>query len=112
MEVRSPRYFDANDVNGYQKCRIVMTYDGAGRVLSRTEAPGTAETGTESYTYDLAGRQKTRTDVRGKVWTTTYASCCGHTVASKNPLGHGSVTNQLRPLGRRSLTRSTTLAEC
>ena len=44
IEVRSPRYFDANDVNGNQKCRTVMTYDGAGRVLSRTEAPGTAET--------------------------------------------------------------------
>ncbi len=94
LEVRSPRYFDANDVNGYQKCKTVMTYDGAGRVLSRTEAPGTAEAGTESYTYDLDGRQKTRTDARGKVWTTTYASCCGHTVSSKNPLGHGSVTNQ------------------
>ncbi len=94
LEVRSPRYFDANDVNGYQKCKTVMTYDGAGRVLTRTEAPGTAEVGTESYTYDLDGRQKTRTDARGQVWTTTYASCCGHTVSSKNPLGHGSVTNQ------------------
>lgn len=94
IEIRSPRYFDASDVNGYEKCRTVMTYDGAGRVISRTEAPGTAEAGTESYTYDLDGRQLTRTDARGKVWTTTYASCCGHTVASKNPLGHGSITNQ------------------
>ena len=29
-----------------------MTYDGAGRVLSRTEAPGTPEAATGSYTYD------------------------------------------------------------
>jgi RHS repeat-associated protein len=92
--VRSPRYFDSSDVNGYEKCKTVMTYDGAGRVISRTEAPGTAEAGTETYTYDLDGRQKTRTDARGKIWTTTYASCCGHTVASKNPLGHGTITNQ------------------
>ena len=61
IQIRSPRYFDASDVNGYQKCKTVMTYDGAGRVLSRTEAPGTAEAGTESYTYDVEGRQKTRT---------------------------------------------------
>ena len=94
VEIRSPRYFDANDLNGFEKCRTLMTYDGAGRVLTRTEAPGTAEVGTESYTYDPAGRQKTRTDARGKVWTTTYASCCGHSVSSKNPLGHGSITNQ------------------
>ena len=94
IQIRSPRYFDASDVNGYQKCKTVMTYDGAGRVLSRTEAPGTAEAGTESYTYDVEGRQKTRTDARGKIWTTSYASCCGHSVSSKNPLGHGSITNQ------------------
>ncbi len=94
VEIRSPRYFDANDLNGFEKCRTVMTYDGANRVMTRTEAPGTAEVGTESYTYDLGGRQKTRTDARGKEWTTTYASCCGHNVSSKNPLGHGSITNQ------------------
>jgi len=94
IEIRSPRYFDANDPNGNEKSRTVMTYDGAGRVLTRTEAPGTAEVGAESYTYDLAGRQKTRTDARGKIWTTNYASCCGHSVSSRNPLGHGSISNQ------------------
>lgn len=94
IEVRQPRYFDSNDPNGYQKCKTVMTYDGAGRVLTRTEAPGTAEAATESYAYDEEGRQISRTDARGKIWTTTYASCCGHTVASTNPLGHGSITNQ------------------
>ena len=94
VEIRSPRYFDVNDLNGFEKCRTVMTYDGANRVLTRTEAPGTAEVGTESYTYDLSGRQKSRVDARGKEWTTTYASCCGHSVSSKNPLGHGSITNQ------------------
>ena len=94
VEVRSPRYFDANDPNGFEKSRTVMTYDGANRVLTRTEAPGTVEVGTESYTYDTSGRQTTRTDARGKVWTTNYASCCGHSVASRNPLGHGSISNQ------------------
>ncbi len=44
--------------------------------------------------YDVEGRQTTRTDARGKIWTTSYASCCGHSVSSRNPLGHGSVTNQ------------------
>lgn len=94
LEVRTPRYFDPNDTNGFEKCRTVMTYDGANRVLTRTEAPGTPEAGTESYAYDSSGRQISRTDARGKVWTTTYASCCGHSVASTNPLGHGSITNQ------------------
>lgn len=94
VEIRSPRYFDSTDTNGYQKCKTVMTYDGQGRVLTRTEAPGTPEAATESYAYDSEGRQVTRTDARGKVWTTSYASCCGHSVSSKNPLGHGSISNK------------------
>ncbi|MEP3480457.1 MAG: RHS repeat-associated core domain-containing protein [Fuerstiella sp.] len=94
IEIRSPRYFDSTDTNGYQKCKTVMTYDGQGRVLTRTEAPGTPEAATESYAYDSEGRQVTRTDARGKIWTTTYASCCGHSVSSKNPLGHGSISNK------------------
>ena len=49
VEVRSPRYFDAGDANGYQKSKTVMTYDGSGRVLTRTEAPGTTEVGTETH---------------------------------------------------------------
>ena len=62
VETRSPRYFDPNDTNGYEKCRTTMTYDGANRVLTRTEAPGTPEEGMESYAYDLSGRQISRTD--------------------------------------------------
>lgn len=94
IEIRSPRYFDSTDTNGYQKCKTVMTYDGQGRVLTRTHAPGAPEAATESYAYNSEGRQVTRTDARGKIWTTNYASCCGHSVSSKNPLGHGSISNK------------------
>ena len=75
VQIRSPRYFAASDLNGYQKCKTVMTYDGAGRVLSRTEAPGTAEAGTESYTYDVEGRQTTRTDAVGNPRRLSYELC-------------------------------------
>ena len=40
------------------EAKTVMTYDGAGRVLSRTEAPGTAEAGTESYSFEVEGRRR------------------------------------------------------
>jgi hypothetical protein len=44
--------------------------------------------------WDGSSTDTHRTDYEYKIWTTTYATCCGHTVSSKNPLGHGSVTNQ------------------
>ena len=93
-EVRSPRYFDSGDTLGYQKAKETWAYTGRNLVASHTEAPGTTETATESYAYDLGGRQTTHTDFAGKVWTTIYDDCCGHVTASKNPLGHGSITRQ------------------
>lgn len=36
----------------------------------------------------------THSDFAGKIWTTIYDDCCGHVTASKNPLGHGSITRQ------------------
>jgi YD repeat-containing protein len=92
-EVRSPRYFDANDTNGYQKAKTTMTYGGRNRLASRTDAPGTAEAGTESYTYTVDGRLDTRTDARGNDWQTIYHACCGRTQATVDPLGHGTITN-------------------
>jgi hypothetical protein len=70
-----------------------MTYNGRSRVASRTEAPGTAEAGTESYTYTVDGRLDTRTDARGNDWQTIYHACCGLTQATIDPLGHGTITN-------------------
>jgi len=35
------------------------------RLASRTEAPGTAEADTESYTYTIDGRANTQTAARG-----------------------------------------------
>jgi len=93
IEVRSPRYFDVNDTNGYQNAKSVMTYNGRNRLASRTEAPGTAEASTESYTYTVDGRLDTRTDARGNDWQTIYHACCGRTQATIDPLGHGTITN-------------------
>ena len=93
VEVRTPRYFDSTDTEGYQKARETWTYTGRNLVLTHTEAPSTSVAATESFTYDLAGDQLTHTDFRGFVWSTIRNSCCGKSVASKDPLGHGSLSN-------------------
>ncbi len=93
IEVRSPRYFDSSDTEGYQKAKENWTYDGAGRVATHTQAAGSSVAATESFTYFADGRQQTHTDYRGKVWTNIDDTCCGKSTASKNPLGHGSIRN-------------------
>ncbi len=75
-EVRSPRYFDSTDTNGYQKHREQWTYNGRGKVATHIVSPGTADGATESYTHDLAGHQATHTDFGGNVWTRIEDSCC------------------------------------
>lgn len=92
-EVRSPRYFDSSDTEGYQKAKENLTYNGRGLVATHTEAAGSSVAATESFTYFADGRQQTRTDYRGKVWTNIDDTCCGKSTASKNPLGHGSIRN-------------------
>ena len=92
-EVRSPRYFDSGDSNGSNKARETWTYNNRNRVATHTEAPGTADAATESFTYDLGGRQATRTDYGGNVWTYDDVGCCALTRLNIDPLGHGSITN-------------------
>ncbi len=92
VEVRSPRYFDANDTNGVNTAKTVMTYTGRGRPTTRTEAPGTPQAATESYVYDIAGHQISKTDARGHVWQTLRPNCCGRVQLSVDPLGHGTIT--------------------
>ena len=92
-EVRSPRYFDSNDSDGYNKAKESWTYTGRNLVATHSEAAGTAEAGTESFTYDLRGHKATHTDFRGKLWTMIQAGCCSLTQGSVNPLGNGSITN-------------------
>lgn len=92
LEVRTPRFFDANDTQGQQAAKVVMTYTGRGRVKTRTEAPGTPQAATESYVYDIAGDQISKTDARGHVWQTLRPHCCGRVQLSVDPLGHGTIT--------------------
>ena len=93
VEVRSPRYFDSTDTNGYQKSREQWTYNGRGLVATHIVAPSTSEAATESFTYDLGSHQATRTDFGSNVWTRIEDSCCDKQTASVDPLGHGTITN-------------------
>jgi hypothetical protein len=88
-EVRTPRYFNSSDTEGYQKCKETWTYNGRGLVASHTEATGSSVAATESFTYDLANHQATRTDFGGNVWSRIEDSCCDKQTASVDPLGHG-----------------------
>ena len=40
VEVRTPRYFDSGDTEGYQKAEETWTYNGRGQVLTHTESTG------------------------------------------------------------------------
>jgi RHS repeat-associated protein len=93
IEVRSPRYFDSADTLGSAKARETWTYTGRNLVATHTEAPGTPEAATESFTYTLSGRRSTQVDFRGNTWTTNESGCCALTRTSIDPLGHGTITN-------------------
>ncbi|MFN8741018.1 MAG: hypothetical protein ACK5YR_13905, partial [Pirellula sp.] len=93
IEVRTPRYFDSSDTEGFQKARETWTYNGRGLVASHTEATGSTIAATESFTYDLRNRQLSRTDYGSNTWTQIYDSCCDKQSASVDPLGHGTITN-------------------
>lgn len=51
VEIRSPRYFNADDLNGIEKCRAGMTCDGVNRALTHTNARGTLDAGADNCTY-------------------------------------------------------------
>ncbi len=92
-EVRSPRYFDSTDSEGYNKAKETWTYTNRNLVASHTEAPSTGVAATEYFTYDLNGHKATHTDFGGNVWTMIEAGCCALTRANVDPLGHGSIVN-------------------
>ncbi|MFF4219382.1 FG-GAP-like repeat-containing protein [Streptomyces nondiastaticus] len=79
-----------------------MTYDGAGRMLTR-KAPASAGY-TESWTYDGAGNVTSHTDGRGKTSTYTYTSD-NQLATSTDPAG-GTVTYTYAPLGSLASVRT------
>jgi len=85
-------FFDTGDPSA-AGCRTTMTYTGRNLLATRTEAPGTAEAATESFSYLLDGRLDTRTDARGNDWKTLWHTCCARRQASIDPLGHGTISN-------------------
>jgi RHS repeat-associated protein len=93
VEVRYPRYFDSGDTNAYQKAFTTMEYTGRGLLKSRTEADGATEESTVLYEYFLDGRRSKMTDGRNNEWTTDYDNCCGRFLGSKDPAGHGRISN-------------------
>ncbi|MFY8200191.1 MAG: RHS repeat domain-containing protein, partial [Pirellula staleyi] len=117
-EVRSPRYFDSTDTNGYQKAREQWTYNGRGKVATHIVAPGTADGATESFTYDLGGRQETHTDLEatsGRESKTHVATSKRlvliHLVTARLPMRIRTAVRYTRskyPMYRLTLARSPT----
>lgn len=108
VEVRHPRYFDANDANGYEKSKTTLVYTGRNLLKSKTEAPGTAEAATEHYTYNLDGSLATRVDPRENTWTTLWSPCCANRVTSQiNPLAE-TQTSDFDYAGRLTYTQTLT----
>ncbi|WP_436717721.1 RHS repeat-associated core domain-containing protein [Roseiconus lacunae] len=94
IEMRSPRYFDSSDSNGYQKAAETWVYNGRSLAISHTEAPGTAEAATEYFDHDDLGRRILHTDFLGNDWETHYENCCGTAIGSENPNGDGSISRK------------------
>ena len=93
IEVQYARHFDANDP-AFGACKTVMTYTSRNKLKTRTEAAGTPEEATESFTYTLTGDRDARTDFRGNQWVTMHPQCCGRQTVTVDPLGHGTITNR------------------
>ena len=91
--IRQPRFFDSNDLRGYQQAQTTRTYTGRNLLASQTEAPGTLDQATEFFSYFLDKRQKDRTDARGNIWSKLWHICCGRLQATIDPAGHGTVRN-------------------
>jgi RHS repeat-associated protein len=91
VEVRTPRYFAPGsgtgaDPAGSGKARTTMTYTGRNLLASQTEAPGTPEEATTTYTYFLDKRADTTTDARGNAWSQLWGVCCARIMATIDPL--------------------------
>lgn len=63
------------------------TYDANGRLLTKTEAVGTAVQRTTGYTYDAVGHMISMTDATGGVTNYTY-DAAGHLLTMTDPLGN------------------------
>ena len=92
-QVRHPRYFDSTDTNGHQKDKTTYAYDGAGRNVSVTRAPGTPLAATTQTVYHWDDRIDKTIDALGNATTRKYEGCCDQSTAVKNALGHGSISN-------------------
>lgn len=123
LEVRSPRYFDANDARGFQKTCETWTYTR--RDLKKTHSVAAGDAAypqgtkvTESWTYNLDRTAATHTDFRGNIWETLWSPCCaGRVTAQSDPLSaantsdydaFGNVTHTQRIHGATVFSQSTT----
>ena len=83
--VRSPRYFDSTDSNGYQQAQTTRTYTGRNLLATETVADGSAVAATRSSTYFLDGRKQSDTDFRGNTIDYAWGFCCARFQASIDP---------------------------
>jgi RHS repeat-associated protein len=96
-------------ITGPDGTRTVDTYNG-GQLLSSTEAAGTAQAATTSYTYDTTSNIASSTDPLGNVTVYTY-DARGNKLTQTDPLGKtttwtydglNEVTASTDPLGRQT----------
>lgn len=105
VEVQSPRYFDANDANGFQKANDTWTYTRRDLQKTHIVAVGDADYPqgarvTESWTYNVDGTANTHTDFRSNAWQTLWAACCANRVTAQiDPLAT-SQTNEYDRFGQ------------
>lgn len=85
VEIRTPRYFVADDTQGFDNARAVMTYTGRNLLETKTVAPGTPEAATESHTYFLDRRADSTTDPRGNTLSRLWGTCCARLMAVVDP---------------------------
>lgn len=87
-EIRHPRHFsEAGDFISR------MEYTRRNKLLNYTEAVGTVDQATESYTYYNDGRPNITTDFRGHDSKQVWHQCCGRIQAIIDQAGHGQIIN-------------------
>lgn len=102
VELRSPRYFDDSDNDGFGKANTVVNYGRRNLPISRVVAAGandyqensaTDVRATKTYTYYNDGRLRGVVDARGNESFPLWHQCCGRSQGSIDREGHGFYRN-------------------
>ena len=104
IEKRSTRYFDEEDIAGYEKATTKFTYGRRNKLLQKVTAPASDISTIVDYSYYDDGRVKSTSNPYSVSESSSaeenraemlrlWHQCCGRPQATVDQAGHGQITN-------------------